>query len=88
MGWGDLGDGSVVSWGDDRRGGDRSAVQGQLKDVQQIAASAFAFAAILGDGTVVTWGATAVLSKISSGACSRSKPTARIWLPFVSMGLL
>ena len=33
-----------------------SAVQGQLKHVQQIQASLRAFAAILGDGSVVTWG--------------------------------
>ena len=38
-------------------GGHSSAVQGQLKNVQQIQASSDnAFAAILGDGSVVTWG--------------------------------
>ncbi|CAE7947991.1 unnamed protein product, partial [Symbiodinium sp. KB8] len=37
-------------------GGDSSAVQSQLKNVQQIQAALFAFAAILGDGSVVTWG--------------------------------
>ena len=37
-------------------GGDSSAVQGQLKNVQQIQASLSAFAAILSDGSVVTWG--------------------------------
>ena len=37
-------------------GGDCSAVQDQLRDVQQIQASYGAFAAILGDGSVVTWG--------------------------------
>ena len=51
-----LGDGSVVTWGDADFGGDSSAVQDQLRDVQQIQASAAAFAAILGDGSVVTWG--------------------------------
>ena len=45
-----------MTWGDDGRGGNSRAVQGQLKDVQQIQASPFAFAAILGNGTVVTWG--------------------------------
>ena len=30
------GDGSVVTWGDPGDGGDSSAVQEQLKDVQQI----------------------------------------------------
>ena len=43
-------------WGDAARGGDSSAVQEQLKNVQQIQASSGAFAAILGDGSVVTWG--------------------------------
>ncbi|CAE7170790.1 ftsH [Symbiodinium pilosum] len=37
-------------------GGDSSAVQERLQDVQQIQASAGAFAAVLADGTVVTWG--------------------------------
>eukprot|EP00439_Symbiodinium_sp_Y106_P035423 s1336_g4.t1 len=58
-----LGDGSVVTWGDADWGGDSSAVQGQLKNVQQIQATATsenrhgaAMAAILADGSVVTWG--------------------------------
>ena len=51
-----LGDGSVVTWGDASCGGDSSAVQDQLRNVQQIQASARAFAAILADGSVVTWG--------------------------------
>ena len=37
-------------------GGRSSAVQHQLKDVQQIQASSTAFAAILSDGSAVTWG--------------------------------
>ena len=37
-------------------GGDSSAVQDQLKGVQQIQATDGAFAAILEDGSVVTWG--------------------------------
>ena len=52
-----LGDGSVVAWGRAACGGDCSAVQGQLKNVQQVQVSRDgAFAAILGDGSVVTWG--------------------------------
>eukprot|EP00439_Symbiodinium_sp_Y106_P038634 s326_g4.t1 len=51
-----LGDGSVVTWGNARHGGDSSAVQDQLKNAQQIQASDYAFAAILYDGSVVTWG--------------------------------
>ena len=42
--------------GDSKAGGDSSAVQGQLKGVQQIHATDGAFAAILADGSVVTWG--------------------------------
>ena len=49
-----FGDGSVVTWGDSDCGGDSSAVQDQLKNVQQVQASNFAFAAILSDGSVVT----------------------------------
>ena len=33
-----LGDGSVVTWGDSYEGGDSSAVQNQLKNVQQVQA--------------------------------------------------
>ena len=51
-----LGDGSVVTWGPAGYGGDSCAVQGQLKNVQQIQASNGSFAAILGNGSVVTWG--------------------------------
>ncbi|OLQ14728.1 putative E3 ubiquitin-protein ligase HERC1 [Symbiodinium microadriaticum] len=51
-----LGDGSVVTWGLPSYGGDSSAVQEQLKNVQKIQATDRAFAAVLGDGSVVTWG--------------------------------
>eukprot|EP00435_Cladocopium_sp_Y103_P040989 s671_g11.t1 len=46
----------VVTWGDPQNGGDSSEVQDQLKGVQQVQATARAFAAILADGSVVTWG--------------------------------
>ena len=49
-------DGSVISWGETHCGGDSRRVQEQLKNVQQIQAALYAFAAILGDGSVVTWG--------------------------------
>ena len=51
-----LSDGSVVTWGDADSGGDSTAVQDQLKDVQKIKSSSNAFAAILGDGSVISWG--------------------------------
>ena len=51
-----LANGSVVTWGAARYGGDSSAAQGRLNSVQQIQASSRAFAAILGDGSVATWG--------------------------------
>ena len=51
-----LGDGSLVTWGDSRFGGDSDAVQDQLKCVQQVQSNMYAFAAILDDGSVVTWG--------------------------------
>ena len=45
----------MLAWGDSRAGGNSSAVQDQLKNVQQIQATlGGAFAAILGDGSVVT----------------------------------
>ena len=51
-----VGDKSVVTWGMSANGADSKAVQGQLRNVQQILANGFAFAAIPGDGSVVTWG--------------------------------
>ena len=51
-----LEDGCVVTWGPADFGGDSSAVQDQLRGVQQIHATHRAFAAILEDGSVVTWG--------------------------------
>ena len=47
---------SVVTWGDAHSGGHSSAVQDQLRSVQQVQATDGAFAAILEDGSVVTWG--------------------------------
>ena len=48
--------GSVTTWGDTAHGGDSSAVQDQLKDVQQIQATDSAFAAVLVDGSVAICG--------------------------------
>ena len=46
----------IVTWGDPQNGGDSSAVRDKFQKVQQVYATAFAFAAILADKTVVTWG--------------------------------
>ncbi|CAE7361007.1 unnamed protein product [Symbiodinium natans] len=62
-----LSSGTVVAWGARHAGGDCSAVQHQLQNVQQIQSSAFAFAvydagwgfaAIKAGGRVVFWGLT------------------------------
>ena len=45
-----------MTWGHASAGADSSAVRDQLKHVQQIQATALAFAAILLDESVVTWG--------------------------------
>ena len=45
-----------MTWGKAEYGGDSSGVQGQLKNVQQIKASRYAFAAILADRSVVDLG--------------------------------
>lgn len=50
-----LADESVVSWGHPQYGGDNSAVQSQLRCVQEIRATEVAFAAILAGGSVVSW---------------------------------
>ena len=47
-----LGDGSVVTWGKERRGSVSRAVQHRLTNVQQINTTG----AALGDGCIVTWG--------------------------------
>ena len=46
----------VVTWGRPDSGGDSSEVGDQLKCVQQVQATQFAFAATLANGSVVTWG--------------------------------
>ena len=51
-----LGDGSVVPWGDVFFGDDSSAVQDQLKKVQQIQASEQGICCNPGEGSVVAWG--------------------------------
>lgn len=51
-----LANGSVVTWGNPKHGGDCSSVRNQLRYVQQLQAADVAFAAILTDGSVVTWG--------------------------------
>ena len=44
-----------MSWGYADFGGDRSAVQDQLKNVQEIQTTGKAFAAVLCDGLVTLW---------------------------------
>eukprot|EP00435_Cladocopium_sp_Y103_P017121 s2206_g4.t1 len=46
----------LVTWGDRPNGGDSSAVQDQLRNVQKVRGTARAFAALLENGQVVTWG--------------------------------
>ena len=47
---------TVITWGNADLGGDSSAVQDRLKNVQQIQATESSFAAMLADGSIVTWG--------------------------------
>ena len=68
-----LGDGSVATWGDARKGGDSSAVRDQLKNVQQIQATDRAFAAILGDGSVLAWGQASSGGHCWSAICDQLK---------------
>ena len=82
------GDSAIVTWGDADRGGDSSAVRrDQLKGVQQIQATNFAFAAILEEGSVVTWGhggdSSAVRDQLKF--CSRFKPGGMHLLRFWKM---
>ena len=45
-----------MTWGDADSGGDSSAVQSQLKHVQQLQGADSSFVAILDDGSFVSWG--------------------------------
>ncbi|RTR26069.1 hypothetical protein EKG39_22380 [Shewanella atlantica] len=47
---------SVVMWGESINGGNSSAVQAPLTNVQTIDSTGSAFAAVKADGTVVKWG--------------------------------
>lgn len=49
-----------MTWGYSSSGGDSVDVQGDLQNVQSIAASSSAFAALKEGGTVVTWGSSDV----------------------------
>ena len=51
-----VGGNRIVTWGFPGCGGDSTGVTDQLRNVQQIHATHYAFAAILADGSVVTWG--------------------------------
>jgi hypothetical protein len=46
----------IITWGNPDYGGNSSTVQEKLRNVQQLQATAGAFAAILADESVVTWG--------------------------------
>ena len=50
-------DGHVVTWGIASHGGDSTAVQERLVEVQDVVATSRAFAALRADGEVITWGA-------------------------------
>eukprot|EP00439_Symbiodinium_sp_Y106_P008315 s7511_g1.t1 len=63
-----LGDASVLTWGDARHGGDSSAVQDQLKNVQQIQANCHAFAAVLADGSAIHATYRAFAALLSNGS--------------------
>ena len=89
-----LGDGSVVTRGIARFGGDSSSVRGQLKDVQLIKACGGTFAAILMDVSIVTWGillsleATVVPCRISCRMRSRSKLLVLLLLSFLTFTMV
>ena len=51
-----LADGRVVAWGPADMGGDISAVQERLVEVQDLQSTNAAFAALRRDGQVVCWG--------------------------------
>ncbi len=62
-------DGSVITWGSNKYGGDSSTVAKDLDgsiDVVQIYSNKYAFAALRADGSVVTWGDYVSISTVAS----------------------
>ena len=83
------GDSTITTWGDVLDGGNSAAVRDQLRGVQKIQATGYAFAAIVEDGSVITWEALAVTVqqfKISWRVCSRFRPHTLRLLPFLEDG--
>ena len=70
---------SQGTWGSPGVGADSSVVQDQLRSVQQVRATWWAFAAILADGSVVTWGEPTVQDELKSvsghGVCLCCDPS-------------
>jgi len=69
-------DGTVVAWGDPRKGGDLSDVQVDLHAIQRLQACARSFAALRADGSVVVWpcaGRGFHSALVDSTACSFRK---------------
>jgi alpha-tubulin suppressor-like RCC1 family protein len=55
--------GDIVAWGSPEHGGDASAVQDDLHDVEEIAGSSSAFVAITKQGMFLTWGNAAAAAQ-------------------------
>ncbi|CAE8610698.1 unnamed protein product [Polarella glacialis] len=65
-------DGSAVTWGNAKSGGDSSEIAPLLMEgVVEVCANTPAFAAIKADGSVVTWGNAKIWQRFLSG-CSTS----------------
>jgi VCBS repeat-containing protein len=88
-------DGSVVTWGDSRAGGDSSAVAGQLDAqnspaVTQVFSTWGAFAALREDGSVVTWGgsggnSSAVAAQLDAQGSSAVTQVFSTWGAFAAL---
>ena len=77
-----------LTWGDARCGGDSSAVQDQLRGVQQIQATEMAFAAILADGSVVTGVMHAMVVTVRQFEISSTSSTSKHKIKFGSLSIL
>ena len=64
-------DGTLVTWGHSRCGGDSDEVKHLLNNVTQVCASECAFAVIKDDGSALSWGQIGMVpSALSSGVQS------------------
>ena len=70
-----LANGTLVTWGDSKKGGDSSGLKTQLQNVYKVKGNRSAFTAILWNGSIVSWGDKSCGGKVSSLNSARFAPS-------------